>query len=119
MGHTVSVGTICNVKKDIKIPSCRVPANQKTTKAKSRQNDTPRHIIRKVAAIITRANPPTQREMAAKLGVTASTICRIIRKVLNAKLRKKRKAHKISLAQVEKRRQRSEGLYRIVGNPNR
>ena len=116
MGHNVSVGTICNVKKDMERPSRRVPANLKKTKVKVGQNATPRHIITKVAAMISRVNPPTQREMAAKLGVSASAICRIIRKVLNAKLRKKCKVHKISMAQVEKRRQRSWGLYRKLKN---
>lgn len=112
MGHSVSVATICRIKKGITNPSLRVPANQKTTKAKARKNATPRYIIRKVAAMISRVNPPTQREMAAKLGVSASTICRIIRQVLNARLRKKCKVHKLSMAQVEKRRQRSLKLYR-------
>ena len=101
MGHNVSVGTICNVKKDMERPSRRVPANLKKTKVKVRQNATPRHIITKVAAMISRVNPPTQREMAAKLGVSALTICRIIRKVLNAKLRRKCKVHKISMAKVK------------------
>ena len=92
MGHTVSVGTICKVKKNMERPSLRVPANRKLTKEKA----TPRYIITKVAAMNSRVNPPTQREMATKL-----SICRIIRKVLNAKLRNKCKMHKISIAQVE------------------
>ena len=44
MGHTVSVDTICNVKKDMEIPSRRVPANRKMTKVKARKNATPTHI---------------------------------------------------------------------------
>ena len=59
MGHNVSVGTICNVKKENERPSRRVPANLKKTKVKARQNATPRHIITKVAAMISRVNPPT------------------------------------------------------------
>ena len=116
MGHTVSVDTICNVKKDMERPSRRVPANRKMAKVKARQNATPTHIKTKVAAMISRFNQPPQRRMAAKLGVYASTICRIMRKVLNAKVKKKCKVYKISMAQVEKRRQRSRGLYRKLRN---
>ena len=41
MGHTVSVDTICNVKKDMERPSRRVSANRKMTKVKASQNATP------------------------------------------------------------------------------
>ena len=116
MGHTVSVDTICNVKKDMERPSRRVLANRKMTKVKVSQNATPTHTNTKVAAMISRVYPPTQCEMAAKLGVSASTICRKLRKVFNVKLRKKCKVYKIRRAQVEKRRQRSWGLYRKLRN---
>ena len=70
MRHTVSDGTICNVKKDMERPSRRVPAKRKITKVKARQNATPRHIITKVPSMITMLNSQTQPEMAAKPGVS-------------------------------------------------
>ena len=86
------------------------------TKVKARQNATPTHIITKVAAMISRVNPPTQREMAAKLGESSSTIRRLIRKVLNAFRWKKCKVRTISMAQVEKHHQPLFGLYRKFKN---
>ena len=78
MGHTVSFDTVCNVKKDMERPSRRVPAERKINKVKARQNATLRHITTKVPAMISMVNSRTQREMAAKLGVSTSTICRTI-----------------------------------------
>ena len=62
--------------------------------------------------MIKRVNPPTQREMATELGVSQSTIHRIIKNTLQAKLRKQCKFHKLNAAQIEKRRQRSWQLYK-------
>ena len=56
-------------------------------------------------------NPPTQREMAAKFGVSLGTENRIIAKILKAKLRKQCNVHTLSEAQVLDRRARSWRLY--------
>ena len=56
--------------------------------------------------------------MAAKFVVSASTICRIIGQVLNARLRIKCKVHKLRMVQVEKRRQQSLKLYRKSNGEN-
>ena len=44
-------------------------------------------------------NPPTQREMAHKCGVSLGTVNRVIAKYLKAKLGKKCRAHCLSEAQ--------------------
>ena len=70
------------------------------------QKSTP-GVVRKVAIMIKRVNPPTQREMATQQGVSQSTIHRIIKNTLQAKLRRKCKVHKLNAAQIEKRCQNS------------
>lgn len=59
MGQSVSIATICRITKGMTHIALRVPANQKTTKAKARKNATPRYFFRKVAAMISRVNPST------------------------------------------------------------
>ena len=88
-GHDISIATIHRVKhligetrgtgcKKAKIgPYKRTP--QKSTPG----------VIRKVAIMIKRVNPPTQREMATQLGVSQSTIHRIIKKYTASKTAKK------------------------------
>lgn len=61
--------------------------------------------------MITLVNPPTQREMAAKYGVSLGTVNRVIAKIIKAKLRKKCRVHRLSEAQILKRRARSWRLH--------
>ena len=68
---------------------------------RTHQKSTP-GVIRKVAIVIKRFNPHTQREMATQLGVSQSTIHRIIKNTLQEKLQKKCKVHKLNAAQIEK-----------------
>lgn len=112
LGHDVSISTIHRVKHSI--GKTRSVGSNKTSAGPYRR--TPKKstsdVIRKVAMMIKRVNPPTQREMSKQLGVSQSTVHRIIKNVLHAKLRKKCKVHKLNASQIEKRRQRSWQLYR-------
>lgn len=54
--------------------------------------------------------------MAQRLGVSQATINQIIKSVLQCKLRKKCKVHKLNANQIEKRRQRSWRLYLRLNN---
>ena len=95
-GHDISIATIHGVKhligktrgtgyKKAKIgPFKRTP--QKSTPG----------VICKVAIMIKGVNYPTQREMATQLGVSQSTIHRILKNTLQAKLRNKCKVHKFT-----------------------
>ena len=80
-------------------------------KGQNRWNATSRVVIGKVAAMITKVNPPTQYKMIKGFGVSASTIWRIICKILKAHLRKKCKMHKLSMTQVKTHHQFSLKLY--------
>ena len=66
--------------------------------------------------MIKRVNPPSQREMANPCRVSLGTVNRIINCLLKAKLRKKRPVHKLSDAQIKKRRARAWRLYLRLNN---
>ena len=115
-GHEVSVSTIHRVKHSIgksRDPNTKRPKSGQFRRRPTKSTD---DVVRKVAVFIQRVNPPTQREMAQRLGVSQATINRIIKRVLQSKLRKKCKVHKLNPNQIEKRRQRSWRLYLRLNN---
>ena len=82
MGYRVSLGSIRNIR--YKVGQQRNASSTASSTAKSKRTSTATtpDVIRKVAHMIAKANPPTQREMASKLGVSKGTIYNIIRKML-------------------------------------
>jgi hypothetical protein len=68
-------------------------------------------LIRKVDRITNKANPPPQRQLAERYGVSRSTIRRILKDDLVAKLRRKRKTHALSNKQVQQRLDRGPDSY--------
>jgi hypothetical protein len=72
-------------------------------------------LIRKVAAITSRANPPTQKQMAVRYGVDRKTIRNVLTKDLGRTLRKKRKTHALSDKQAKQRLDRGPGFLELIG----
>ena len=52
-------------------------------------------VLRSIRTEIKKINPPTQRELANKFGLSLGTINRAINNVIGAKLRKKGLVHKL------------------------
>lgn len=71
-------------------------------------------LARKVKKAISGRNPDTQTAIARKHGVSQTTVGRIIAQDLQAKLRKKRRVHALSNAQVFQRLQRGPRFLRYI-----
>ena len=116
MGYSISVASIHRIK-HCKGISRNLPLKpgEKRTIPKRCTAATP-DVIRKIDRMIKRVNPPSQGEMANSCGVSLGTVNRIINCLLKAKLRKKRPVHKLSDAQIKKRRARAWRLYLCLNN---
>ena len=104
MGHNVSVATVHRIKHDkgaTRNSKRKTGKNETFTKRRTAATVA---VVRKIPNMIELVNPPTQKEMAVKCGVSPSTVKRIIAKILKAKLRKKCCVHRLSEAQVLNRR---------------
>ena len=78
-GHDISIATIHRVK-HLKGKTCGSGCKKaKIGPYKRTPHKSTPGVIREVAIMIKRVNPPTQREMATQLGVSQSTIHRIIK----------------------------------------
>ena len=67
--------------------------------------------VQKVKKMIDCANPPSQRHIAKKLGVSQTSINVIIHEDLGAKTRKKTKGHKLTAAHRQNRKTNARKLY--------
>ena len=116
MGYSISVASIHQIK-HCKGVSRNLPLKpgEKRTIPKRCTAATP-DVIRKIDRMIKRVNPPSQPEMANSCGVSLGTVNRIINCLLKAKLRKKRPVHKLSDAQIKKRRAPAWRLYLRLNN---
>ena len=116
MGYSISVASIHRIK-HCKGISRNLPLKpgEKRTIRKRCTAATP-DVIRKIDRMIKRVNPSSQREMASSCGVSLGTVNRIINCLLKAKLRKKRSVHKLSDAQIKKRRAQTWRLYLRLNN---
>jgi methylphosphotriester-DNA--protein-cysteine methyltransferase len=72
-------------------------------------------LIRKVDRITNKANPPSQRQLAERYGVSRSTIRRILKDDLGAELRRKRKTHALSNKQVQQRLDGGPRFLQLIG----
>ena len=104
MGHNVSVASVLRIKHDKAATRNNEHKNGKNETFTKRRTAATLAIVSKIRNIIKLVNPSTQREMAAKFGVSLGTENRIIAKMLKVKLRKKCNVHRLSEAQVLERR---------------
>jgi methylphosphotriester-DNA--protein-cysteine methyltransferase len=74
-----------------------------------------KELIRKVDRITNKANPPTQRQLAERYGVSRSTIRRILKDDLGAELMRKRKTHALSNKQAQQRLDRGPRFLQLIG----
>lgn len=116
IGHSVSLGAIHNIRHSKGLQRTEKFKQGKSGTFNKRPTAATRDVVSKIRKMIAKANPPTQREMASHCGVSLGTVNRIIKKILNAKLRKKHKVHKLNDSQIQKRRERSMLLYRKLRN---
>lgn len=111
LGFNISLGTIHNIRHKNGLQRNLSSNTSSTRKFKKRPSVSTPTVVRKISSMISRVNPPTQREMALKLKVSVGTVNRVIKQVICAKLRKKCKVHQLNATQILKRRQRSWRLY--------
>ena len=107
----ISKSLIQNIKNRHKNPkkSQENKAPKKPSLRKLTRND-----LKKLDKWTNRANPPTQKHMARALKVTQQTISKHINKTLNKKKRIKPKVHAISERNIETRKVRSLGFYKLL-----
>ncbi|CAF4053864.1 unnamed protein product, partial [Rotaria sordida] len=73
-------------------------------------------VVRRITSYINKENPPKISLTAARCHIGVGTTFRIIRDVIHAKCRKKRPAHRLYPAVIEKRRSRAWRMYRRLCN---
>ena len=71
--------------------------------------------VRKVAAAVNRANPPTQNQLASRLGISQSSINRILSQDLGLKIQKKRRVHNLTEKQIAQRLERGPRFLTYLG----
>lgn len=109
-GFSVSLGTINRVLHGIgKNRKARNAGLPRTPKQTPRKVLTP-NVLRKIDRMTSKANPPSQREMSRKLGVSLTSVNRSV-KILNKKLRYKTKVHQLTSKQKENRRRVCRKFY--------
>ena len=72
--------------------------------------------LNSLANMASSSNPLTQRDMAKRLKVSQSSVCKHIHKTLQMKTRKKAKVHALTEKQQQQRHRRSLPLYRLLNN---
>ena len=72
-------------------------------------------LIRKVSVACAKRNPPTQRNLAARHGVSKATIWRILKEDLEWNARKKRKTHEVTPEQAVQRLERGHDFLEYLG----
>jgi hypothetical protein len=73
-------------------------------------------VIKKVKNFIASDNPPTQREMARRVGVSQATINRIIHHDLNSRKKMKAKVHHLNEKMILQRKERALKFYNLIAN---
>ena len=116
MGHSVSVGAINRIHHAKGLIRNKIRNNLKIGTFQKRRTAATNDVISKIRNMIKSVNPPTQREMASKLGISQATVQRTIAKIIRQKLRKKCGVHKLNNKQIEKRRARAWRLYLRLNN---
>ena len=71
--------------------------------------------VRKVAAAVNRANPPIQNQLAYRLGISQSSVNRILSQDLDLKIRKKRHAHNLTEKHAAQRLERGPHFLTYLG----
>ena len=94
--------------------------NQSIDRTEQKAHRKPRKLtspkVKKVKLFAASDNPPTQRDMARCVGVSQSSIHRLIRNRLERKKMKKTKVHALTEAAIEKRRIRALPFYNLINN---
>ena len=116
MGYNISIASVYRIKHRKGISRNINQKSGEKLKYKKRFTAATPDVIRKIRHMIDRINPPSQREIAIKCDVSIGTVNRIIKRILNARLRKKRPVHKLNDAQIKKRRARAWRLYLRLNN---
>ena len=112
---SVSLSTIIRIIKNDKRDRSSHPrsprkfGNQNLPSARISSN------IKKVASAIKKPNPPTQRAMAIKLGISQTSINTILKQDLGQKLRKKRRVHSLTENQMSQRLERAPRFLSYLG----
>jgi hypothetical protein len=114
---TVSDKTVSNV-----LNSIGYRRNHKSVGLSSPKKEQPRTVrtralIQKIDNLTNKKDPPTQRAMAASLGVSVGTVNNVLCEDLGATARKKRRVHKLNPSHKANRKTNSRKLYeeRLAG----
>lgn len=110
-GLVISKGGVSNVLNNKR--KSEIPANLDEP-GPSRQRTAPKrtqHIVQKVRKFVTKENPSTQRAIAQRVGVSQTTVHKIIHKDLHLEKRFKSRVHKLLPRHVAERRTNCRKLY--------
>ena len=103
LGFSISFRTIKNIRDNVGLQRQCANAGKPMPQIRRRTSVATPAVIRKVKNMIAKVNPPTQREMASKLGVSRGSVQHIIKNILETRLKKKCKVHQLNFKQIQMR----------------
>ena len=110
-GHNVSIGSICNVLKNNGIRRRALFNGQLCPKFRRPRTKRTKEVIQKVKNIVTKPNPTSYRDIAAKTSLSLASINTIIHKDLKLNTRKKTKTYELNAKQKKNRKTNCRKLY--------
>jgi DNA invertase Pin-like site-specific DNA recombinase len=115
---SVSQSTVSKILKNYTNGDGNPAISGSLTKKKRRPDIRTPGVIKKVRNFIAFDNPPTQREMARRVGASQSTIHRIIHQNLNSKKKVKVKVHHLDERMIVQRKERALNFHNFIANGN-
>ena len=112
----VSVGTVSRLLKNHNNGTANPGTSDPPVRKKRRPTICTPQIVKKVKKFIESDNPPTQIEMRRRVGASATSINRMIHKVLNQRKTKKPKVHHLTERMISQRRARALNFFNLINN---
>jgi len=110
-GHDVSLSTISRVLKNIGIRRQVVSRGQPVPRFRRFRKKTSPGVIQKIKNMVTKRNPMSYRDIAAKTSLNLATIHSVIHRDLQLNTRKKTKTHELDEKQKKNRKTNCRKLY--------
>jgi len=112
----VSVGTVSRLFKNHNNGTANPGTSDPPVRKKRRPTVCTPQIVKKVKKFIESDNPPTQIEIRRRVGASATSINRMIHKVLNERKTKKPKVHHLTERMISQRRARALNFFNLINN---
>jgi transposase len=111
---TPSRATVARVIREYQLERQGIVKGPKSLGPQNLPSKRTKELVRKIDKATDKANPPTQKQLAQRYEVSASTIRRILNEDIGAKLRKKCRTHALSNKQAQQRLDRGPHFLELI-----